>query len=126
MPAAKRQMHLGDFVLGTGNHSAGWRYRGASTSNASLPVLQSIARIAERGKFDLFFISDSLAMDAGTMGWSGFRWYRMRPETWSMRTAERADRASGSFSARDTVSGGPAKRDTAGQRAAQKRRAMKR
>jgi FMN-dependent oxidoreductase (nitrilotriacetate monooxygenase family) len=65
MPAAKRQMHLGVFVLGTGNHSAGWRYRGASTSNASLPVLQSIARIAERGKFDLFFISDGLAMDTG-------------------------------------------------------------
>src|SRR5208337_4893110 len=65
MPAAKRQMHLGVFVLGTGNHSAGWRYRGASTSNASPAVLQSIARLAERGKFDLFFISDGLAMDTG-------------------------------------------------------------
>src|SRR5713101_2104517 len=65
MSAAKRQMHLGVFVLGTGNHSAGWRYQGAATSNCSWPVLQSIARIAERGKFDLFFISDSLAMDAG-------------------------------------------------------------
>jgi FMN-dependent oxidoreductase (nitrilotriacetate monooxygenase family) len=28
-------------------------------------VLQAIAQIAERGKFDLFFISDSLAMDPG-------------------------------------------------------------
>jgi FMN-dependent oxidoreductase (nitrilotriacetate monooxygenase family) len=65
MSAAKRQMHLGVFVLGTGNHSAGWRYQGAATSNCSWPVLQSIARIAERGKFDLFFVSDSLAMDAG-------------------------------------------------------------
>jgi N-acetyl-S-(2-succino)cysteine monooxygenase len=65
MPAAKRQMHLGVFVLGTGNHSAGWRYQGATASNCSAPVLQSIARIAERGKFDLFFISDGLAMDAG-------------------------------------------------------------
>jgi N-acetyl-S-(2-succino)cysteine monooxygenase len=65
MPAAKRQMHLGVFVLGTGNHSAGWRYQGATASNCSWPVLQSIARIAERGKFDLFFISDGLAMDAG-------------------------------------------------------------
>jgi alkanesulfonate monooxygenase SsuD/methylene tetrahydromethanopterin reductase-like flavin-dependent oxidoreductase (luciferase family) len=58
-------MHLGVFVLGTGNHSAGWRYAGASASNASRPVLESIARIAERGKFDLFFISDGLAMDPG-------------------------------------------------------------
>ena len=29
MSATKRQMHLGVFVLGTGNHSAGWRYEGA-------------------------------------------------------------------------------------------------
>ena len=65
MSTAKRQMHLGVFVLGTGNHSAGWRYEGTTASNCSWPVLQSIAQIAERGKFDLFFISDSLAMDAG-------------------------------------------------------------
>ena len=65
MSASRRQMHLGVFVLGTGNHSAGWRYEGASASNSSLPVLQSIARIAERGKFDLFFVSDGLAMDTG-------------------------------------------------------------
>ena len=25
MPTASRQMHLGVFVLGTGNHMAGWR-----------------------------------------------------------------------------------------------------
>src|SRR6266446_4366067 len=65
MSVAKRQMHLGVFVLGTGNHSAGWRYEGATTSNCSWPVLQSIARIAERGKLDLFFVSDGLAMDTG-------------------------------------------------------------
>jgi FMN-dependent oxidoreductase (nitrilotriacetate monooxygenase family) len=58
-------MHLGVFVLGTGNHSAGWRYPGAMTTGCSFPVMVSIARIAERGKFDLFFISDSLAMDPG-------------------------------------------------------------
>ena len=65
MSKAKRQMHFGVFVLGTGNHSAGWRYQGAAASNCSWPVLLSIARIAERGKFDLFFISDGLAMDPG-------------------------------------------------------------
>ena len=63
MSASKRQMHLGVFVLGTGNHSAGWRYEGAATRNSSVPVLQSIAQIAERGKFDLFFVSDGLAME---------------------------------------------------------------
>jgi alkanesulfonate monooxygenase SsuD/methylene tetrahydromethanopterin reductase-like flavin-dependent oxidoreductase (luciferase family) len=65
MAATQREMHLGVFVLGTGNHSAGWRYEGASTSNCSWPVMQDIARIAERGKFDLFFISDGLALDTG-------------------------------------------------------------
>ncbi len=65
MPAAKRQMHLGVFVLGTGNHSAGWRYEGAATSNNQLPVIQEIARIAEAGRFDLLFISDGLVMDPG-------------------------------------------------------------
>ena len=65
MATQKRQMHLGVFVLGTGNHSAGWRYEGATTSNASLPVLEGIAKTAERGKFDLFFVSDGLATDAG-------------------------------------------------------------
>jgi len=65
MSAEKREMHLGVFVLGTGNHSAGWRYEGASASNSSRPALEAIARTAERGKFDLFFISDGLAMDPG-------------------------------------------------------------
>jgi len=63
MSSTTRQMHLGVFVLGTGNHSAGWRYEGAATSHMQLPVMQEIARIAERGKFDLLFISDSMVMD---------------------------------------------------------------
>jgi FMN-dependent oxidoreductase (nitrilotriacetate monooxygenase family) len=63
MTASRRQMHLGVFVLGTGDHSAGWRYHGAYTTSCSLSVMKSIAQIAERGKFDLFFLSDGLAMD---------------------------------------------------------------
>ena len=39
MGPSKRQMHLGVFWLGTGNHSAGWRYDGAATSNCSWPVV---------------------------------------------------------------------------------------
>ena len=65
MSTTKRQMHLGVFVLGTGNHSAGWRYEGAAASNNELPVIQEIARTAERGKFDLLFVSDGLVMDPG-------------------------------------------------------------
>ena len=58
-------MHLGVFVLGTGNHSAGWRWEGAATSNNELAVIEEIAHIAERGKFDLLFVSDGLVMDPG-------------------------------------------------------------
>src|SRR5262249_37662399 len=63
MADRKRQMHLGVFVLGTRNHSAGWRMEGAFTSGCSLPVLKNTASTAERGKFDLFFISDGLIME---------------------------------------------------------------
>src|SRR3954452_7825523 len=63
MGTAKRQMHMGVFVLGTGNHMAGWRMDGAFATHMELPAMQAIARIAERGKFDLVFISDSMAMD---------------------------------------------------------------
>lgn len=61
--STNRQMHMGVFVLGTGNHSAGWRYEGAASSHMELAVIQEIARIAERGRFDLLFISDAMVMD---------------------------------------------------------------
>src|SRR5262249_58546070 len=65
MAPLRRQMHLGVFWLGTGNHTAGWRYEGAATSNNSWPVVAAGAQTAERGKLDLFFISDSVVMDPG-------------------------------------------------------------
>jgi FMN-dependent oxidoreductase (nitrilotriacetate monooxygenase family) len=58
-----RQMRLGVFVLGTGNHIAGWRYPGAFTSFQNLAAVQAIARTAERGKFDLLFVGDGLSAD---------------------------------------------------------------
>ena len=67
MSAATRQMHLGVFVLGAGNHSAGWRWEGAAVSNNNLTVIQEIARIAERGKFDLLFVSDGLDYEQGDL-----------------------------------------------------------
>ncbi len=59
----KRQMHLGLFLNGTGNHPSGWRYPGAFDSFQSLKVVQAIARGAERGKFDMIFMSDHLHAD---------------------------------------------------------------
>ena len=63
MAEHKRQMHFGVFVLGSGNHSAGWRIEDAFSTSCSFPVMKNIAATAERGKFDLFFISDGLAME---------------------------------------------------------------
>ena len=53
-----RQIHLGVFVLGTGNHLAGWRNPGAADDFQDLAVSQQIGRIAERGKFDFLFLGD--------------------------------------------------------------------
>lgn len=63
MGQQQRQMHLGVFVLGTGNHVAGWRMPGAADSFQSLAVIQQIARTAERGLFDLLFLGDGLSAD---------------------------------------------------------------
>jgi FMN-dependent oxidoreductase (nitrilotriacetate monooxygenase family) len=60
VPRTKRQMHLAVFWLGTGNHIAGWRMPGAFDSNCSWPIAEAGVKIAERGKFDLFFLADSL------------------------------------------------------------------
>jgi FMN-dependent oxidoreductase (nitrilotriacetate monooxygenase family) len=56
-------MHLGLFVLGTGSHMAGWRYPGAFDSFQDLAMMTEVARIAERGKFDLIFLGDNLYAD---------------------------------------------------------------
>ncbi|MBL6080544.1 LLM class flavin-dependent oxidoreductase [Belnapia sp. T18] len=63
MRQEQRQMHLGVFVLGTGNHVAGWRLPGAADSFQNLSVAQQIARTAERGLFDLLFLGDGLSAD---------------------------------------------------------------
>ena len=61
--AMKRQMHLGLFLLGTGSHTAGWRYPGAFDSFQDIDAVQQIARAAEQAKFDLIFMGDNLNAD---------------------------------------------------------------
>lgn len=63
MTSPDRMMHLAVYALGTGNHSAGWRMEGATDRHSSLKVLHQIAATAERGKFDLFFLADSVNMN---------------------------------------------------------------
>jgi FMN-dependent oxidoreductase (nitrilotriacetate monooxygenase family) len=56
-----RSIHFGVFLLGTGNHTAGWRYPGADTTFLSIKVLQRVAASAERGLFDFMFLGDGLS-----------------------------------------------------------------
>lgn len=60
-----RQLHLGVFSVGTGNHVSGWRMDGSFTSSEDLNAFLHIAETAERGKFDFVFIADGLASAPG-------------------------------------------------------------
>ena len=60
-----RQIHLGLFMQGTGNHVAGWRMPGAYTNYQSMEVCLGLARIAERGKFDMLFSGDGYGVQRG-------------------------------------------------------------
>ncbi|MED4635907.1 LLM class flavin-dependent oxidoreductase [Peribacillus frigoritolerans] len=62
--AQDRQMKLAAYLIGTGMHVASWRHP-ASNPNASIDVkaLQRLSKIAEKGKFDLAFVADSLAIN---------------------------------------------------------------
>lgn len=52
-------------MQGTGNHVAGWRMPGAHDSFQDLDVCLSMARTAERGKFDLLFSGDGFSLRPG-------------------------------------------------------------
>ncbi|MDB5999514.1 MAG: putative monooxygenase [Rhizobacter sp.] len=56
-----KQLHLGLFIYPGGHHIAGWRHPSTpSTSLAGLDYYRTAAQLAERGKFDLFFVGDTL------------------------------------------------------------------
>ena len=61
-----RSIHFGVFLLGNGNHTAGWRYPGADQTFLDIKVLQRVASIAERGLFDFLFMGDGLAANLGS------------------------------------------------------------
>src|SRR5215470_15979068 len=56
-----RSIHFGVFLLGTGNHTAGWRHPGSDQTFLDIRLLQRVAAIAERGLFDFLFLGDGLA-----------------------------------------------------------------
>lgn len=60
-PASPRQLRLGLFVQALGHHVGGWRAEGAQGSPTDIDWFTWIAKTAEAGKFDMFFVGDALA-----------------------------------------------------------------
>jgi len=59
-----RQIKLAAYLVGTGMHVASWRHP-AAQADASIDIdfYKSLAQLAERGKFDMVFIADSLGIN---------------------------------------------------------------
>lgn len=63
MSTRKDQMKLGVFLPGIGHHVAAWRHPEARADGGlNFPHYQDIARTAERGKFDMIFLADDMAV----------------------------------------------------------------
>lgn len=61
-------MKLGMFYWQCGHHLAAWRHRdGVADSGVNLPHLIEIAKLAERGLFDMFFMADSVTWWRGSL-----------------------------------------------------------
>jgi N-acetyl-S-(2-succino)cysteine monooxygenase len=59
--SARRQLRLGLFIYPGGHHIAGWRHPSTPAAGLSgLDYYRDVAQLAERGKFDLFFVGDTL------------------------------------------------------------------
>jgi FMN-dependent oxidoreductase (nitrilotriacetate monooxygenase family) len=58
----RRSLHLGLFMYPGGHHIAGWRHPSAPAQTyTSLDYYREAAQLAERGRFDIFFVGDTLA-----------------------------------------------------------------
>jgi FMN-dependent oxidoreductase (nitrilotriacetate monooxygenase family) len=59
--AVGKMMHLGTILLGTGSHVGGWRMPEAQFGSQNLPLIQHVAQVVERGKFDFVFFADAVS-----------------------------------------------------------------
>ncbi|NLS00120.1 LLM class flavin-dependent oxidoreductase [Rhizobium sp. P38BS-XIX] len=58
-----RKMRLGAFLMAGGHHIAAWRHPDAhATAGIDIDHFIELARIAERGKFDMIFVEDAAAI----------------------------------------------------------------
>jgi alkanesulfonate monooxygenase len=63
MSTQKKQLRLGAFLPGSGHHVASWRHPDAQADGGlNFQHYQQIAQTAERGKFDMLFLADGVAV----------------------------------------------------------------
>jgi N-acetyl-S-(2-succino)cysteine monooxygenase len=68
MDRPPRQMKLGMFYWPCGHHIAAWRHPGGvADCGANLPHIVELARLSERGLFDMFFMADSVTFWRGSL-----------------------------------------------------------
>jgi FMN-dependent oxidoreductase (nitrilotriacetate monooxygenase family) len=61
--SARKQLRLGAFLMSSGHHLAAWRYPDANADGGlSFDHFKQIAQTAERGKFDMIFFADGVAV----------------------------------------------------------------
>ncbi len=66
--ATRREMKLGMFYWPCGHHIAAWRHPGAvPDSGANLAHIVELAKLAEEGLFDLFFMANSVSFWRGSL-----------------------------------------------------------
>lgn len=60
----KKHLKIGVFVAGTGHHVASWRHPKAQADGSiNISYFEQLAQTAERGKLDMLFLADSLAIN---------------------------------------------------------------
>ncbi len=63
---AKRQIKLGAFIPATSQHAAGWRHpESRPQDHLNIDYLIELAKTAERGLFDAYFLADGLSVSWG-------------------------------------------------------------
>ncbi len=63
MSTKQKQLRLGAFLMSSGHHLAAWRYPEARADGGlSFEHFKQIAQTAERGKFDMIFFADGVAV----------------------------------------------------------------
>ncbi len=60
MGGSDGKMRLAVLALGAGCHASGWRMPGAQAGSQNYDLLKHLVTVAERGKFDLFFLADAV------------------------------------------------------------------